>query len=1390
LEELQSLLAKFSAEHDCALVYSDNAIALADVLGQTLKHLQSGRRVRRRQSHTLDVLCAIGELHWDRYLCRLEGEDLHDLQNALAFFQSVYAVQPVRVPEAVRRFFDSAPRTRPGAGPTVTAEQALWLLQQALSHWDPVALDASIIAYEIIMVHCPIDHPFRAEFLSNLSVALTTRFQRTGAHADIDRAIEISEQAVRVTAGDDPGRAMRLANLAMALVARFEFTGTLADLDQAIQLTQQALGVAPTDGPERGVWMSNLCMLLRYRFERTDTLTDLDRAIDAGEQAVVATPPDEPNRANHLYNLAAALHVRFSRTGALADLDRAVELAEETAAIIPVDHPNRADCLGLLGTALAAKARRTDQFRDLDRAVDLIEEAIAAAQPGSPHRVEWLGALLVALILRYEQTSKAADLDRAVAIANEAVSATPGNSHQWARLANLAQALRSRFESTDALVDLDHAIDLYRQAAGATSTDDPSRTWLLNATANALFIRYRRTGEAADLDRAIDFNEQALEACPANHAKRATLMSELGVSLATRFERTDMRADLDRAIDLGEQAVAITSTRPPEFRACATNLGLCLRQRYESTGEPADLDRAIDLGEQVVAAMPAKGLDTASHCYNLGGLYALRFSQSSALADLNRAIELAERAVGSLPADHPKHAMYLSDLGSAVALRYWRTNSLADLDRAVELGEQTVAATPAGHADRARRLNNAGTAHRLRYMRTSDLDHANRAIELGEQAVTATLPEDELHRAQYLSDLGTALRLRYSITGELADLEHAIDIGNQAVGTTSVSHPLRSRWLIELGLTWQTQYSETGEPADLAHAVESFKASFGIVEAPPIMRAHAANAWGLAAIDASDWLDSVEGFSQAVRLLAEIAPRSLMRADQEYGLTQLAGVGSNAAAACLQAGLPEKAVELIEQGRGVLFAQILDSHTDLTDLARIHTTQAEMFVRLTSELNQPDSANIEGFSSGHRSENDLQAHARASAKRRREAHTQLQELLLDIRSRSGFEKFMLPLSADELLPAANKAPVVLLNVAQLRSDALILHPAGIEVVKLTGVNPSEVLDRVGIFLRALDSVQRPDAEPALLKEAENRITDVLAWLWDNVTAPVLDRLGLTRTPDEGQPWPQIYWCPAGPLAFLPLHAAGYHAKRSESQPATVIDRVISSTVPTVRTLLQARHSPALSQDQSGTNDWPRLLLVAMPTTPGQPDLPGATKEAELLISLSPGAVDILGLPGTTPATYDTVTAALPHHPWAHFSCHGASSLDDPSSSQLILQDYQSHPLTVLHLSQARLEGIDLAFLSACTTARSGANLPDEPIHLAAACLLAGYRHVIATLWPIDDIDAVAISRAFYTSLTTGQVSRRADNAAACLHHATRRLRRLYLSPHQPSRWAAHIHMGP
>lgn len=66
------------------------------------------------------------------------------------------------------------------------------------------------------------------------------------------------------------------------------------------------------------------------------------------------------------------------------------------------------------------------------------------------------------------------------------------------------------------------------------------------------------------------------------------------------------------------------------------------------------------------------------------------------------------------------------------------------------------------------------------------------------------------------------------------------------------------------------------------------------------------------------------------------------------------------------------------------------------------------------------------------------------------------------------------------------------------------------------------------------------------------------------------------------------------------------------------------------------------------------------------------------------------------------------------------------------------------ISRLRLRDVHLAYLSACSTTRTRPELADEAIHITGAFLLAGYRHVVGTLWPVVDRVCTQIAGTFYT----------------------------------------------
>ena len=159
----------------------------------------------------------------------------------------------------------------------------------------------------------------------------------------------------------------------------------------------------------------------------------------------------------------------------------------------------------------------------------------------------------------------------------------------------------------------------------------------------------------------------------------------------------------------------------------------------------------------------------------------------------------------------------------------------------------------------------------------------------------------------------------------------------------------------------------------------------------------------------------------------------------------------------------------------------------------------------------------------------------------------------------------------------------------------------------------------------------------------------------------------------------------------------------------------------------------------------------------------------------------------THPTRGTVLAALPSHRVAHFACHGYVNWDNPAASRLLLYDHHTAPLAVADISARQLTG-GLAYLSACDTAVTNPTLTNEAVHITAAFHLAGYQHVIGTLWPINDTVARDLACDVYRHLTQhGTTPPDISRTAQALHDATRRLRARY--PATPTLWAAHTHTG-
>ncbi|WP_113705570.1 CHAT domain-containing protein [Nonomuraea lactucae] len=1008
---------------------------------------------------------------------------------------------------------------------------------------------------------------------------------------------------------------------------------------------------------------------------------------------------------------------------------------------------NQADALEAEALRVLLHALRTGDASDLRAAIESLRAAIAAA-PTPAHAAHSLSRLSVAARRLSEITERVDLLHEAVRAGHSAVEATP-EDHPWyaRRLANYANALQRLYERVRDVQALEEAARAHRLAADRSTGHDRG-VMLMNLCVSLRYLGGER-GDPEQLRLAAAAGREGVALVPAGGSDEAGLLSNVGLALRVLFSMTGDMSALRESVAAGRDAVDLLAQDDPYWPGRQHNLGLTLRHAYEQTGDIDLLDQAVEAHRTALERADPGHPAAAMIATGLSGALRRLFQQRGDSEDLHEAVKVARLAVEASPADHRKLAVRLVNLGGALLTRYERELRDADLVEAIAVSRRAFHVTPADHPDHADAFALLCTTLQRGAEATGDARMRKEALDRARHAVAAT-PRGYEDLGANLVNLGSALLTEYERTGDPSVLEEAVNTYDGAMDETPQDHSRRSHRLIDMGRTLARVFHATMEPAVGVRARAVFHEAAASASIPPAVRINAYRAGARLATAMDDRRDALHRYAAAVALLPRTAARSRARTDREHGIGEAEGLPSEAASAALDAGDPRRALLLMEEGRGLMLNEDLAMRGGLAELRRRHPDDADDLIRLRALLNASETDVV-----------DLPG----AAARRRSLAVAWEESLERIRRLPGMAGFLLPMTFDQMRAEARHGPVVVVNVSDHRADALILTGSGLRVLSLPRLSAEDVKSKATAFLSAVD------AEPA----EEDVILDTLAWLWDRIAAPVMRVLAINGPPRPGGPWPRLWWCPTGPLAYLPLHAAGRHR---EPGHAAVPDRAVSSYTPTVRALAHARRA-RFPEPEDGSPD-PQGLLVAMPTTPDASPIPGAFGEAAAVRDLVPGDAAIMTGPQ---ATHESVLTALAEAHWAHFACHACDEPTDPSAGRLLVHDHLSRPLTVVDVGRLDLRRAELAYLSACSSARPGIRLTDEAIHLASAFQLIGYRHVISTLWPVSDRIALRFAKLVYAGLDW----RGTIDGAVALHSAVRSVRELL--PLHPSAWASHIHSG-
>jgi hypothetical protein len=432
-------------------------------------------------------------------------------------------------------------------------------------------------------------------------------------------------------------------------------------------------------------------------------------------------------------------------------------------------------------------------------------------------------------------------------------------------------------------------------------------------------------------------------------------------------------------------------------------------------------------------------------------------------------------------------------------------------------------------------------------------------------------------------------------------------------------------------------------------------------------------------------------------------------------------------------------------------------------------------------------------------------------KERREAVNAIEACIDEIRRTvPGQKRFLLGPTIEEIKMHAVEGPIVIVNVTDIASDAIIVSHSQVKSLPLPGLSPDTAPHHIQHQFRQYLSNRRGDYYDRDIggddsdSDSDDVEADQLMWLWSNCVKLVLDELaamGLASA-EGGDPPSRVWWMGSGIASSFPFHAAGIASEGA-------LNRTVSSYTPTIKALGYSRAKAATAavdakadddsdnEKDNNVNNKSTILVVTMSTTPGHKPLKGARREHSVIeaaaAAASAAAAAAAGSSTTNTASSSpysictvqellqpsvrSVLAQIPRSDIVHFAYHGFSDPKDPSRSHLLLQRNSGDDddgndgggggrggpivdrLTIARLAKAvaaqpatsSAGGARIAFLSACSTAEVKAReLGDEGLHLASAFQVAGFASVVGSLWAVDDEVCIALAEGFYRRLLRGE----------------------------------------
>ncbi|KAG5754642.1 hypothetical protein H9Q70_002748 [Fusarium xylarioides] len=640
----------------------------------------------------------------------------------------------------------------------------------------------------------------------------------------------------------------------------------------------------------------------------------------------------------------------------------------------------------------------------------------------------------------YRTSGDLAHLEAAIEKSWEAVNSSrdeePGV--RTSCLLSLSYLLKDRYTATNNAEDLDKSIDLAEEANGIANALEevhPQHSLVLKALRARLIDRYALTGSESDLDRAVDTARQSINITDDGASKVSHQYGDLSALLGRRYLATGTMENVDEAIAMGWKAVEgeVTNNKSMRLHLLA-HIGSLLGHKSLRTGSLDDMDEGVRLARQAVEEASEEEPALADSLNSLATLLGRRYSLTGALIDIDEAIALARRSLKIPSYNSTMLATSLGNLAVLLQLRYQRSRELSDLQESTQLSQQALDTMPDDHPDRSRHQHDIGIKLARKFTVTKNVEDLDNGIQSLREAVDDT-PKSHPYRAIFLHSLANALIQKGSETFDGDDVDEWISAAKEALEATPESHPDRGELLYGLGLGLLAAQATGKTPTGIDESIPCFEAAIKQSNAPPLCRIQACMC--LLPI-CNDRQQSLNAAKLVMGLIPRIIPRQQDNSDRQSSLAELAGLASDATAVAIQAEQVIDAVELFEQGQGLLGASTEQMQTDIVELEKAHPEYAVEFERLRKEINRPIDSDISATLST--------ALREGQALRLYDAGKEFDELVEKVRQLPSFDTFLQTPGLDEMQAITDRGPIIIINISVICCDAIIIMPDCIQTV--------------------------------------------------------------------------------------------------------------------------------------------------------------------------------------------------------------------------------------------------------------------------------------------------------------------------------------------------------